>query len=105
MTRVSIPIRPRATAAASPPIPAPINYRAHESSLTRPFDPGSPWERFFSDARLIRRGDSPHYKESGAPCTNGQVFHSRYRENLAKTRAKVEFSVTYLFCDVYRILA
>ncbi len=31
-------------------------------------------------------------------CTKVQVFHRQYRENEAKSVAKVEGHVTYLFC-------
>lgn len=31
------------------------------------------------------------------PCTEVQVFHRQYRENEAKTKAKVECALTHLF--------
>jgi CBS-domain-containing membrane protein len=40
---------------------------------------------------------------SRAPCTNGQVFDSRYREKVAKTVAKVSIVATYLLSVVCRV--
>jgi hypothetical protein len=37
-------------------------------------------------------------------CTKVQVFHRQYRENEAKTEAKVVCRVTYLFSIIYKIL-
>jgi hypothetical protein len=37
-------------------------------------------------------------------CTEVQVFHRWYRENEAKTGAKVEQVVTYVFSIIYKIL-
>jgi hypothetical protein len=57
-----------------------------------------------SDARLIRLSRSSHYsRQSRDPCTNGQVFHRGYRENVAKTGAKVYISASYLLSVAYGI--
>lgn len=53
---------------------------------------------------MIRRGHSNHYNRlSRGPCTNGQVFHRKYRENVAKTGAKVSIMASYLLSVVYGI--
>jgi len=43
-------------------------------------------------------------KGTGNPCTEVQVFHRRYRENEAKTGAKVGLVVTILFSCIYETL-
>jgi len=54
---------------------------------------------------LIRFRRRKHYSsESGNPCTEGQVFHRQYRENEAKTKAKVEHIVTIVFSYIYEML-
>jgi hypothetical protein len=48
-----------------------------------------------------RRGTGSDYHEkTGKACTKGQVFNSQYREKGAKTVAKIESCVTYLFCVI-----
>lgn len=52
-----------------------------------------PFDTLFAAETLV--------KEAGNPCTEVQVFHRQYRENEAKTGAKVVYQVTFLFSCVY----
>jgi hypothetical protein len=54
---------------------------------------------------MKRWGARNHYR--GSPenaCTKVQVFHSEYRENEAKTKAKIGLNITCSFCFVYKRL-
>jgi hypothetical protein len=66
------------------------------------------WQRVFlfgiSPMETLGKQDSLQ-RELENTCTKVQVFHSQYREKEAKTVAKVEFQLTYLFCASYGLQA
>jgi hypothetical protein len=50
---------------------------------------------------VTARGEESLPIEGKTTCTEGQVFHKRYREKEAKIGAKVEPSITCLFIASY----